>query len=89
MIAGTIVMEDTQLHFILMIQKENSVIRMQVTVCDSMTGVVETYLCSPDDFAVALGMAMLPNGELPDFDKTLQAMADKAMPKSANLRWIP
>ena len=84
MIAGTIIMEDMQLHFITMIETSNPVLHMKVTVCDSMTGVAETYRCAPDDFAVALGMAMHPDGKIPQ-----DSRAEKAMPKNPNLRWIP
>ena len=84
MIAGTIIMEDMQLHFITTIETSNPVLHMKVTVCDCLTGVIETYLCSPDNFAVALGMAMHPAGKIPQ-----DPHAEKAMPKNPNLRWIP
>ena len=89
MLAGTIVMEDMSLHFTRVITEAEGIITMHITVCDNLSGNTETYVCYCEDFAVALGMAMHPECTLPDFDKTLETMAEKAMPKNTSLRWIP
>ena len=95
MIAGTIIIEDMTLHFRTVTEKGDFPMVTTVTVSDVLTAEQETYRCHSEDFAVALGMTMHPDVEYPMcpadtlIGMEFQKMADKAMPKNPNLRWIP
>jgi len=82
MIAGTIVFEDTSLHWQLL---EGNVVRY--TVQEGLTGHSEVVECTWEEFGAAMALA-IASDEIVAASQ-LYAVAEAAMPKLAVLRWIP
>jgi len=97
MLTGTIVMEDTVLHFQYM--QDNTV---HLTVCDAFTGQHGAKSVKDVHLAQALGIALHPDGDA--YAKMLEAeyealveavspviteLGDDGEPETVQLRWLP
>ena len=97
MIAGTIIMEDSVIHF-----KHDRKGHVELTVSDALTGREASKTCTEEDFCVALGVAMHPEGcavhiSEQEYDSLVTAVtpiyyeplagADELM--EFPLRWLP
>ncbi len=98
MIAGTIVMEDTILHF-----HHNQQGQVILTVCDALTGNKASKTVSAEDFGMAIGVAMHPEGSSEHMsDEEYNALVEAVTPvyfdyfniegeevAQIKLRWLP
>jgi len=82
MICGTVIFEDQAIQWQLL---ENRVVRY--TVQDSFKGNSETVECTWEGFGCAMALAIASDEVVAA--TSLYAMAEPAMPKDKELRWIP
>lgn len=86
MITGTLILEDSQLHF--HYTEEG---KISATIADGLTGNQATLTLDPHQFAASLALAFAPDAfeSDPKLNETLYAYAGQIPFPSNELRWIP
>jgi len=89
MLCGTIVLEDSVVHFTL-----HDALRTTYTVCDTRAGISQEVTCTTEQFGAATALA-IGGDNMPGASK-LYPLAEAAMPVQQEgypafptLRWIP
>lgn len=84
MITGTLILEDSQLHF--HYAEEG---KISVTVCDGLMGKQATLSLDPHQFAASLAIAPDAFESDPQLNERLYGYAEQIQFPVKELRWIP